>query len=82
MSVVPLTWNFIPKPPDKSSQDFWDHAAGNHQEGGEGWFSICTSTVLPRKKTPWQRAVSELDADQMSHRLQIMQETAILGPRM
>lgn len=79
---MPLACNFIPKLPDKSSQDFWGHAAGNHQEDGDGWFSIYTSTVLPRKKVPWQRGVGELDADIMSHSLQIMQETAILGPIM
>lgn len=33
----------------------------------------------PEKKIPWQGGVGELDADIMSHRLQIMQETAILG---
>lgn len=82
LPIVPLACNFIPKPSDKISQDFWGHAAGNHQESGDGWFSICTSTFSPEKKIPWQGGVGELDAHIMSHRLQIMQETAILGPIM
>lgn len=52
LPVLPPVCNFIPKPPAKSSWDFCGHAAGNHQEGGEGWFSICASAVLPRKKLP------------------------------